>query len=288
MANMSTENYVVGGIVCGPTVLASVWQNSPTNFVISRNTCDGIQTLAAGVDVYCRIQGNEVVGAISHSGTIQFLDISDNWVKTPASTAGLIINYDQTLAPIAVPSVGNTVRINNNHIVDRLGQAFVTLTSLTVNNLESLGNNFSIPSAITLSGMAIVGRVFYGTTSGSYYGIEYSVGDMFVNITSGARSICTVAGSVNNGADTFTTATTSGATNIVKSTNLAWDNGKGYHQCGQRITLPAIGPAGTALSTRVERCYIGGGQYLLQLETAWSTAGSGTITATNPATMVAV
>lgn len=281
-----SDNYSDDGIFVSPTVSASVYQTSSTNFFINGNCMSYIITQAAGPNAYAVINGNKT-NLLVWRGSLNQVEISNNFVTTAAKTIGLRIDYDLTFGPIVSATLAKTFKLKNNTVIDTLGQPNITILSLSVNSLETTGNNFQVSSSIT--GMATSNRTFYSAESGGQYGLEYQLGDLVIDTATPARFIVTVAGSRNRVGDTFSTTTVGGNSFEIKSTNYAWANGVGHHEAGQRVSLPSIGPAAATLNTRVVRCYISGAsEYIMVLEDAWTTAGTGTIAATNPVTLTVI
>ena len=290
--DVTTENDEEG-ILCLYGVSLGVYVESIVNPSVINNKVklssytNAIYIEAAGNNNEAIIKDNLIInGKITIDGKTSTLIISNNFISTPAESAGMVFNIDRFNISGDGADPPNYIFVNSNFISDNLGVPNIIITSLSAGILDVTNNNFQFIGSTPTTDSRCINRLFYKSASGFPYGIEYQLGDIVFVSADNTISMVTVAGSFNRASDTFTTNTISGDTDLIKSTNLLWWNGAEHHESGQRISLTNIGPASATLEARVKRCYVSGGEHLLQLDRDWSTVNTGTITATNPVTVV--
>lgn len=281
------------GIYATTAVSASAYVQPSINYTIKNNIFDkagGISSYSGGYDCFVNIIDNICNDStISHFGSVTSLKIIGNNINTVDSTSvGLTLDFYSSDGRIQAFNAGlrRIAEIINNTVRNPSNSPTVSLLNLLFENLTSRGNNFEVYS--TISNKKEVGRTFY-TDAGEFpYGIEFLKGDLVIDTTTPARWLVTVSGSRNRGVDNFQVL--DAPNGVIASTNLPWTtmSAGGHHEIGQRITLSNIGIGGVSLQAIVQRVYADGGYYKIKLDRVIPTVATGTITATNPVTFVAV
>ncbi|MFA5186992.1 MAG: hypothetical protein WC551_10970 [Patescibacteria group bacterium] len=302
-----SDNFVYScnqGISVQLGVTAAVYTGSPRNMLVANNYIVDAGNLSTNIAWYSGttipigvVKNNTVInGALSHSGVCDLI-LDGNTVRCAGGATGFTLDYNtSTFGSSFSASRRFMLRITNNMVFDVIGRTTVSLSNISdpaANvgnfNVTEFGNSFTVDDVDYIA--RPVNRVVYTSEAGLGgvpYGVELQVGTLVVDTATPARYLVTVAGSRNKASDTY--AVVDAATGVIRTTNHTW-SAAANHSYGQAITLDdGVSP----VTAYVSRVYTEAAQYRMSLMNSagvtlnLGTLGSGTITATNPLTAVAV